>query len=533
MQPSNQIRIRESAASEVIGAVLLISVVVTAITIIGVALLSQPAPEKIPALDAIISSTDHKIFITHNGGDPLQKNEVSILVDGVKLTDSFTQMNGNEWSSWAIGDTLVYQVPAGEPDPSSIQLVYTYGSSGYVLQSWGSVLSSIPVTPLTTVETPDTPEIHELHAEFSGNPTSGYPNLNVQFTDQSYGSLVDTYSWDFGDGASSSLPNPSHTYGTSASYPVTLTVTNTTYSLSSTNTKGSFIQVLPVSAFITDENVFVYGTKLKFMGNTINGEDATILVMGPLSYTELDGGAKIYVTTIYVNGPVDLDGAAITLGSSTKPGHTYITGDLTTASSYLYGEVNVSGNKAQITSSTYIYGNLSVDGNVEILYGSPHLMGADSHIYYTGTLTKPSWITVDDPRWVQVPSLPEVIIPDIPIPSPQSEDWYSDEYDFRSSGGLSTGARIYSSSYYTTPAITASNVIIVAANGDITLSDGGGKTITGVLFAPKGQVTLSGLSRFEGVVIARDGLYVEGGGNIVTFKNINEYISDPDNYPFL
>ncbi|MEG3056823.1 MAG: hypothetical protein RQM90_12640 [Methanoculleus sp.] len=36
----------------------------------------------------------------------------------------------------------------------------------------------------------------------------------------------------------------------------------------------------------------------------------------------------------------------------------------------------------------------------------------------------------------------------------------------------------------------------------------------------------------EGVVIARDGFFVTSGGTQVTFKNIKEYITDPENYPF-
>ena len=37
---------------------------------------------------------------------------------------------------------------------------------------------------------------------------------------------IASYAWDFGDNASSSLANPSHTYDTPGSYPVSLTVTD-------------------------------------------------------------------------------------------------------------------------------------------------------------------------------------------------------------------------------------------------------------------------------------------------------------------
>jgi len=55
--------------------------------------------------------------------------------------------------------------------------------------------------------------------------------------------------------------------------------------------------------------------------------------------------------------------------------------------------------------------------------------------------------------------------------------------------------------------------------------------VTGIFFAPNGRVTFRGES-LEGVVIARDGLFVESGNTAVTFKNIDHYITDPDDYPF-
>jgi PKD repeat protein len=46
------------------------------------------------------------------------------------------------------------------------------------------------------------------------------------FTDSSTGSTPITYSWDFGDGGTSVSQNPTHTYGETGTYTVTLTATN-------------------------------------------------------------------------------------------------------------------------------------------------------------------------------------------------------------------------------------------------------------------------------------------------------------------
>ena len=61
-------------------------------------------------------------------------------------------------------------------------------------------------------------------AGFSGTPTSGSKPLNVAFTDASTGN-VSSYAWNFGDGNTSLLRNPSHLYTTAGSYTVNLTVT--------------------------------------------------------------------------------------------------------------------------------------------------------------------------------------------------------------------------------------------------------------------------------------------------------------------
>ena len=62
-------------------------------------------------------------------------------------------------------------------------------------------------------------------ARFSADQTFGCGSLTVAFTDQS--SLSPTsWSWDFGDGTTSTDQNPTHTYTSPGTYTVELTVTN-------------------------------------------------------------------------------------------------------------------------------------------------------------------------------------------------------------------------------------------------------------------------------------------------------------------
>lgn len=61
-------------------------------------------------------------------------------------------------------------------------------------------------------------------ANFSASPTSGTAPLTVGFRSTSSGTIT-AYSWDFGDGGTSTSANPSHTYKSAGTYSVTLTTT--------------------------------------------------------------------------------------------------------------------------------------------------------------------------------------------------------------------------------------------------------------------------------------------------------------------
>jgi len=59
---------------------------------------------------------------------------------------------------------------------------------------------------------------------FAATPISGPAPLLVQFVDSTAG-LVDSYTWDFGDAATSTAQNPTHTYAAPGTYTVSLTAT--------------------------------------------------------------------------------------------------------------------------------------------------------------------------------------------------------------------------------------------------------------------------------------------------------------------
>jgi len=67
--------------------------------------------------------------------------------------------------------------------------------------------------------------VSPLSAEINASPTSGYTPLSINFTGSTSGGKSPyTYSWDFGDGSTSSSQNPSHTFSSAGTYTVILTV---------------------------------------------------------------------------------------------------------------------------------------------------------------------------------------------------------------------------------------------------------------------------------------------------------------------
>ncbi|MBP7185053.1 MAG: PKD domain-containing protein, partial [Saprospiraceae bacterium] len=76
-------------------------------------------------------------------------------------------------------------------------------------------------------------------ADFTLTPYVSYTNKTVQFNDFSY--KATSWSWAFGDGQTSTLQNPTHTYATPGLYSVTLTINGG----ASTLTKTNVLQILP------------------------------------------------------------------------------------------------------------------------------------------------------------------------------------------------------------------------------------------------------------------------------------------------
>lgn len=136
-------------------------------------------------------------------------------------------------------------------------------------------------------------------AAFTANPTNGAAPLPVNFTDASTGTITN-YSWDFGDGNTSTLISPSHTYSTAGVYSVALTVLGPGGS-ATTNRAGliavtNFVNTAPMVSIVRPANGMFYPPLTNLTITVV--ANATATDGGAISKIEFFAdGAKLGETT--------------------------------------------------------------------------------------------------------------------------------------------------------------------------------------------------------------------------------------------
>jgi gliding motility-associated-like protein len=193
---------------------------------------------------------------TNNGGCQKYSDTLEIfLIEAPNANFSFVSVCPT--------DTVFFNDLSTAPDPiaswqwnfgngnnSSNQNAFsTYSNSGtynvtLTVTSSNGCVDSI-TTPVTIYELPD--------ANFGVNGVC--EGVNSLFIDSSTvgGSNISNWLWDFGDSNTDTTQFPSHTYNTSGTYTVTLTV-QSAQGCSDTVTKSVFIQAPPTAQFISSPN---------------------------------------------------------------------------------------------------------------------------------------------------------------------------------------------------------------------------------------------------------------------------------------
>ncbi len=154
-------------------------------------------------------------------------------------------------------------------------------------------------------------------AEFGANATSGSAPMDVQFTDHSTNTPT-SWSWDFGDGTTSTEQNPTHVYSKPGVYTVTFTATNA----GGSNTETQTITVIDVTAPIVDISQVggVFNTTQTVTLNaTDDSDNATIYYTTDGSDPQTSSTRSVYTGPIGIDSTTTLKYAAVDPAGNWSP----------------------------------------------------------------------------------------------------------------------------------------------------------------------------------------------------------------------
>lgn len=168
--------------------------------------------------------------------------DFSFTPDSLCINTPFSFINesvGPISSSWSFGDGTNSNLT----DP-----VHQYATTGFyqVTLTGTSLINGCTASVSQTMHVNVNPV-----AQFVATPLNGCVPLAVQMTNQSTNAQY--YSWDFGDGNTSSQLNPQHTFTAVGTYTIQLIVENVN-GCSDTSVQNITVHPLPVAAFVSSYN---------------------------------------------------------------------------------------------------------------------------------------------------------------------------------------------------------------------------------------------------------------------------------------
>ena len=212
----------------------------------------------------------------------------------VKFTDN-SQGQVTTWQ-WDFGDGK----RSNEKDP-----VHTYWTAGVynviltASNEYGS--SDVRKNNFITVVGP-------LTSKFSPDPSSGKAPLFVTFTDRSIGSPT-SWNWNFGDGTTSTVQSPTHTFTSGGAYDVKLEITRGTETATSTQVVD--VGGVPVADFTGSSTSVNVGDIIAFTDKSSNspnqwawdfGDTKTMTSQNPSHSYQLKGIYTVSLTAFNNNG---------------------------------------------------------------------------------------------------------------------------------------------------------------------------------------------------------------------------------------
>jgi gliding motility-associated-like protein len=288
--------------------------------------------------DVVIQMTNNS-----NGGAPandLALDDITFRPCGPQMISSFSSTSSVITASTCIGGTQTYTLTSSV-SPGYVTPVYQWQVSSDAGTTWTNLATAGATAPTTTITQPTAAGTYlyrlvsseaanagsvacqvastQLSLTVTAGPTAAFTFANsgclsdaVVFTDASTtsGTAITSWAWDFGDGQTSTLQNPSHTYIASGDYTVTLTASNGGPCTSS-KSLPVHISAKPVANFtysspvcvgvpvtLTDHSTTIDGTIAKWTWNYGDGTAETLTTGTPFTHTYATAGT--YAATLTV-----------------------------------------------------------------------------------------------------------------------------------------------------------------------------------------------------------------------------------------
>lgn len=226
------------------------------------------------------------LTVTSNHGTNTKTVVNFITVPPAAPIADFTVSDQNPFEDESITFTDISQ-----PGTSPItQWAWTFGDGNtstqqnpsHVYQNPGTYQVSLTVRSVDGQDTEVKPAFVVVRptvaptADFTASTTTPLSGSPVNFTDTSQPgtSAITSWLWDFGDGATSTEQNPTHTFTTARKHTISLTVTSAHGS--DTETKVDYIDVKPHVDFVANPTTAIVGKGVKFTDLTDAGSIAVV-----------------------------------------------------------------------------------------------------------------------------------------------------------------------------------------------------------------------------------------------------------------
>ncbi|ATU08350.1 LamG-like jellyroll fold domain-containing protein [Methanohalophilus portucalensis] len=288
---------KDDAVIEVFSEILLTGIIVLVIAAAAAFVLSSlDEPDNVRVdIDHWVDNETDTLYFRHSGGETVDVEDLELLVyvNGSYETLSSEQIRANyDSDEWALGDVIEIDTSSQfdiTNETISSKLVHT-ASSMVIYDAYGSIGDS----GADDGGSGNGGDGDNPSADFAYSPPNPTTYETVDFTDQSSdpdGNIVG-WSWDFGDGNTSTDQNPSHQYSSEGTYTVTLTVTDDDGEVSTTS---KTVEVIGPLVYLNDAialDIDNDGTPsgVQFNVSNYGGEDLTVVFINVTPENATVGG---------------------------------------------------------------------------------------------------------------------------------------------------------------------------------------------------------------------------------------------------